>query len=155
MGAGMASRWRAGLAALTLGLTGCGGLGGAYPPGASVDPAASIWITENNSFAQDNASSFVMAGGDPYGAPEPFAPNWEIREARLGAELYHLSLRMKRLHTGGDGEARTAFHRRAAQLARAGGFAGYVVLTYSEGIESQLLPQRVGEGLIQLTRSPR
>ena len=47
------------------------------------------------------------------------------------------------------------FRRRAEQLARAGGYAGYDIVSYSEGIQSELVAQRVGEGVIQLRHGTR
>jgi hypothetical protein len=78
--------------------------------------------------------------------------NWELVEARLAEDRYMLSLRMRRFHSGGDGEARALFHRRARELAQLGGFAGYEVLSFAEGIDSSLpFAQRVGEGVVRLT----
>jgi hypothetical protein len=90
--------------------------------------------------------------GASYAALEPLASNWSIKEAKLAEDQYMLQLRMNRVHTGGDGEARVVFNRRAAQLARDNGYAGYQVLSYSEGIDSALpVAQRVSEGVVQLT----
>ena len=46
--------------------------------------------------------------------------------------------------SGGD-----SIHRRA------GGYGGYEILSYSEGIQSDLVAQRVGEGIIQLRHGTR
>jgi hypothetical protein len=58
---------------------------------------------------------------------------------------------MKRYYTGGAGEARQVFHRRAKDLMRAGGFDSYQVVEYTEGMESSVLgSKRVAEGVIKL-----
>ncbi len=62
---------------------------------------------------------------------------------------------MKRYYAGGAGEARQVFNRRAKELMRAGGFGGYEIVEYSEGMESSVLgAQRTVEGVIRLTKMP-
>ena len=86
---------------------------------------------------------------------DPLAPNWQVTQERLAEGRYRLSLRMKRFTTGGDGEALQVFNRNAERIAREGGFAGFRVLQYTEGIESNvLIAQRVGEGMIQMVQAP-
>lgn len=134
---------------------GCGTLSGTYPRSNPLLPAASLHLTENTTVSLEKLVTYAGVAGLAYLVLDPLAPNWRIEEAALGQGEYHLSLRMKRLHAGGDGEARQVFHRRAARLAREGGYAGYEVLAYSEGVESGLPAQRVGEGVIRLTAAAR
>jgi hypothetical protein len=85
---------------------------------------------------------------------DSFAPNWEIQEARFPGNHFQLSLQMKRSYSGGAGEARVVFQRRAKELMRAGGFDGYEVLEYTEGMDSSVLgSQRNATGVIHLTRT--
>jgi len=85
---------------------------------------------------------------------DPLAPNWSIEERPLNGDTYVLSLRAKSFRTGGDGEAIQIVKRRALQLQRERGYAGYRILDYSEGIESSTpLTRRVSEGTIQLVKS--
>lgn len=85
---------------------------------------------------------------------DPLAPNWEIEQAAFPDNYYHFSLKMKRYYSGGAGEANEVFHRRAKDLMRQGGYDGYQVAEYSEGIESSVLgSQRVSHGVIRLTRN--
>ena len=64
-----------------------------------------------------------------------------------------ISLRKKRFTSGGDGEAGQLFARHAEQLARSGGYAGYSVMEYTEGVESTLpIAQRVAQGVVRLER---
>ena len=83
---------------------------------------------------------------------DPLAPNWDIQEARLPENHVHFSMSMKRYYTGGAGEARVVFNRRAKALMREGGFGGYEIVEYSEGLDSSVLgSQRKAEGVIRLT----
>lgn len=84
---------------------------------------------------------------------DPLAPNWEIEEAKLADDSYRLSMKMKRFHTGGSGEALQVLKRRARQLQEEHGFVAYQIASYSEGIESQTpIAQRVAEGTIRLVK---
>ena len=85
---------------------------------------------------------------------DPLAPNWTIKERKLDANTYHLSLQAKRYRVGGDGEAMRILKRRADFLKREQGYADYRILDYSEGIESSTpWTHRFGEGTIQLISS--
>ena len=90
-----------------------------------------------------------------YLVTDPWAPNWEIQEARFPENHVHFLMSMKRYYSGGAGEARLVFNRRAKELVRAGGFSNYEVVEYSEGMESSVLgAQRTVEGVIRLTKMP-
>ncbi|HMM54926.1 MAG TPA: hypothetical protein PKC23_07915 [Candidatus Desulfobacillus sp.] len=96
----------------------------------------------------------MLAGAAIYYFVDPLAPNWKGEMQRLDGDTYSISLRSKRFRsTGGDGEAGRVFRRNAAQIVREGGFAGYVVLDYAEGIESEVLgATRYAEGTIRVSR---
>lgn len=84
---------------------------------------------------------------------DPLAPNWEIEETRLPDDSYRLSMKMKRFHTGGSGDAIQVLKRRARQLQEEQGHVGYEIAGYSEGIDSQtLMTRRVAEGTIRLVK---
>lgn len=86
---------------------------------------------------------------------DPLAPNWTIQEARQGEDRYMLALRLKAVHSGGDGEARQVFARRAAQLAGQPGYRAYEVMSWQEGLESSRpFAQRVAYGEVRLLRQP-
>lgn len=135
---------------LAAALAGCGSVSGTYPRDSAIIPAASFQITETYALSLEKLVFYAGAAGLAYLVLDPLAPNWRIEEVRLAPGQYQLKLSMKRVHTGGDGEARQVFQRRADQLVREGGFAGYEILRYSEGIESGLVAQRVSEGVIRL-----
>jgi hypothetical protein len=84
---------------------------------------------------------------------DPLAPNWEIEESKLNADTYRFSLKMKRYHTGGAGESIQILKRHAGRIQYEQGFAGYQILEYTEGIESQTLgARRMAEGTIKLVQ---
>ena len=95
----------------------------------------------------------ILLGAALYWVVDPLAPNWEVEQARLGPDRVRIALRKKRFASGGDGEAEQLFARHAEELVRAGGYASYAVLEYTEGIESTLpLAQRVAQGVVRLKR---
>ena len=84
---------------------------------------------------------------------DPLAPNWEIEESKLNDNTYRFSLKMKRYHTGGAGESIQILKRRASQLQYEQGFAGYQILEYTEGIESQTIgARRMADGVVKLVQ---
>lgn len=83
---------------------------------------------------------------------DPLGPNWEVAERRMSPTLVHLSLRKKRITTGGAGEPPQIVRRRATELALQAGFGGYQILEYSESIESETIgARRVTTALVKLT----
>lgn len=86
-----------------------------------------------------------------YVVADPLAPNWVVEEARPADGHYLLALRMKAVHSGGDGEARQVFTRHAARLAAQPGFGAYEVLAWQTGIDSSRpFARRVAYGEIRL-----
>ena len=73
---------------------------------------------------------------------------------RVSDDTFSISMRSKRWRsTGGDGEAGRVFKRNAEQIVREGGFSGYAMLAYSEGIESEVIgAYRYAEGTIRINR---
>ena len=139
--------------ALALAVAGCSALSGTYPRNASLLPAASLRVTESTVVSLESLAGYAGASAAAWVVHDPLAPNWHIEEAQLAPDRYLLSLAMKRIAAGGEGEARVVFHRRATRLAAAAGYEGYEVLSYSEGIDSLLPARRVGEGVIRLVHA--
>ena len=142
-----------GLVATLLLATGCGNLNSTYPNGGrSIMPVGTVQLTEHVNIPITTLIGYTGALAVAYIVIDPLAPNWEVKETKLSSSEYQLSLRMKYFHTGGDGESRQVFRRRAAKLAREGGYGGYQIVSYSEGIDSTTVPaaQQVSEGVIQL-----
>ena len=97
-----------------------------------------------------------VLGGIAYAVLDPFAPNWEIEEAPLGEDHVHVSLQMRRYYSGGAGEARQLFERRARELMRLNEFDEYRVVEYNESLESSMLgARRRAEGVVRLIHRPR
>ncbi|WP_341644400.1 hypothetical protein [Thauera sp. SDU_THAU2] len=85
---------------------------------------------------------------------DPLAPTWRIDVRESGAGRVRMALRMKSLITGGDGEARQVFLRNAREMVEAGGFAGYEIVHYEEGVEStRPFAHRYANAEIRLLRS--
>lgn len=122
---------------------------------SSVIPDTKLRLTPGYTTTPEKLIYFAGAAYLAYVVLDPMAPNWTIEEAQLSEDTYYLGMKKMRTRPGGEGEARMVFRRRAEQLARAGGYAGYDIVSYSEGIQSELIAQRVGEGVIQLRHGTR
>lgn len=141
-----------------IGMAGCGGistrLAGDIPRTGSVIPNTSFQITPLLAIPLEKIVYWGAYAGAAYLILDPYAPNWDIEEAALPKNQFHLALKMKRYYSGGAGEARAVFHRRAKELVQYGGFEGYEVLEYNESLESSVLgSQRVAQGVIRLAGS--
>jgi hypothetical protein len=89
-----------------------------------------------------------------YALYDPFAPTWTINVAHLDEERVRIDMHMRVLATGGEGESRLIFMRNAREIAEKGGFAGFDVIRYEEGVEStRPFAQRFASGEIRLARS--
>jgi hypothetical protein len=136
-------------------LSACTALDRTLPSKGSVVPATRLQLTPGYATSPEKLIYFAGAAYVAYLVLDPLAPNWSIDEAKLSDDTYYLSMKKVRMRAGGEGEARVVFNRRAEQIARAGGYAGYEIIRYSEGIQSDLIAQRVGEGVIQLRHGMR
>ncbi|MBV6477111.1 MAG: hypothetical protein KJZ92_12215 [Rhodocyclaceae bacterium] len=119
-------------------------------PATSLVPNASVKLTPNLSLSLEN----MLIGAAIYYFVDPLAPNWEGEMTRLSEDTFSIAMRSKRFRsTGGDGEAGRVFRRNAEQIVREGGFGGYSIQAYSEGIESELIgAYRYAEGTIRISR---
>jgi hypothetical protein len=144
---------------LAFGLAGCSSLSSTSQDGSSsgintLIPDKTLYISKSVQIPLESIVGWGLYIGTAWLILDPLAPNWEIEQASFPDRYYHLSLKMKRVYTGGAGEARVVFHQRAKDLMRENGFDGYTVVEYTEGLESSLLgSQRTARGVIQLTRS--
>lgn len=160
---------------LVLALSACVGVDWRAPSGMPDGPAGSVYTqSPNPTLSLDPPRALGLAGALAYGISEyagpsaylgaaaaaavavyvihdPLAPNWTIEESVLDPQTYRLSMRAKSFRTGGDGESGLILRRRALQLQRERGFAGYRIAEYTEGIESSTpFTHRFAEGIIQL-----
>lgn len=123
------------------------------PHQGSIVPNTTIQVSPSLGIPLEKMVFWGAYAAAAYLILDPLAPNWEIEQAQFPDNRYHLAMKMKRYYSGGAGEARVVFHQRAKELMRVGGYSGYEVLEYTEGLESSVLgSQRVGNGVIQLTR---
>ncbi|MCX7146086.1 MAG: hypothetical protein NT042_07785 [Sulfuritalea sp.] len=129
-------------------------LSGAFPAQGPIIPNATLNLTDAVQIPLERIVTWGLYAGAAYLILDPLAPNWEIEQAAFPDAHFHFSLKMKRFYAGGAGESRVVFHQRAKDLMRQGGYDGYQVVEYSEGMESSVLgSQRVSQGVIRLTRS--
>lgn len=137
-------------------VSGCGGnlrMAGVQPQGTSFIPDTTLNLAPATQISLEKVVGWGLYAGAAYLVLDPLNPNWEIEEAAFPDNHYHFALKMKRYYAGGAGEARQVLHQRAKELMRRGGFSGYAVIEYNEGLESSVLgSQRVAQGVIQLTR---
>jgi len=147
---------------LTLaGFAGCGSIATNGPPGSNgtlgtdsmgntirpMIPNESIVLSKSLSIPAEA----MALGAAIYFVVDPLSPNWQIEEARLSDNRFRIALRKKRFTTGGDGEATQIFYRRAEQIVRDNGYAGYTILEFGEGVESTVpIARRVSQGIIQV-----
>lgn len=146
---------------LSCGLAGCSALNypgptslsGDIPAQGPIIPNTTLNLSKSVQIPLDKVVAWGLYAGAAWLILDPLAPNWEIEQASFPDRYYHLSLKMKRIYSGGAGEARVVFHQRAKDLMRQNGFDAYTVVEYTEGLDSSILgSQRVAQGVIQLTR---
>lgn len=138
-----------------LGMAGCGSIATNGTSGTDSSGNAIRPIIPNDSLVVSKSLSIsaeaLALGAAIYFVVDPLSPNWQIEEERMGGNRFRISLRKKRFATGGDGEATQAFYRRAEQIVRENGYAGYSVVEFGEGVESTVpIAQRVSRGIIQV-----
>ena len=113
--------------------------------------AGVVWMASELEYLEPEYLAGALVA---YAIYDPLAPTWRIDVSRAGEDRLRMDLRMKSLVTGGEGEARQVFLRNARQVVEAGGFAGFDVLRYEEGIEStRPFARRFATGEIRLVRS--
>lgn len=138
------------LVAAVVALAGCSSTGST---GSPLIPDKVIRLTANTSVSLSSLATAAVVAAAIYVVYDPLAPNWEIEESRLNEDTYRFSLKMKRYHTGGAGESIQILKRRAGKLQYEQGFAGYQILEYTEGIDSQTIgARRMAEGTIKLVQ---
>jgi len=122
--------------------------------GAPLIPDATIQLGPSVSYPLEKLVYWGIWVGAAWLILDPLAPNWRIEETRLPEDHVHFRMEMKRYYSGGAGEARVVFDQRARALMRAGGYGGYEIVEYSEGIESALFgAQRTAAGVVRFRRT--
>lgn len=137
----------------SMALCACGTTEKSIPSSGTLLPNAALKVSPSISVALEKVVIWGALAGAAYLVLDPLAPNWKIEEAPLGENHIHFALQMKRFYTGGAGEARAVFNRRARELMRLNDYDGYQVVEYSESLNSSVLgSQRTAEGVVRLTR---
>jgi hypothetical protein len=97
----------------------------------------------------------LLIGVVAYYVIDPLAPNWEVKINQLDETRVAINLRKKRFSTGGDGEAREVFLRRAQEIVDDNGLAGYTVVQFSESVDSETtFARRIARGVIVVEKPP-
>lgn len=121
---------------------------------STIVPNANVQLTPSVTMSAERLVMSAGAAALLYVVYDPLAPNWRIEEQLLREDTIALSMRAKRFRTGGDGEAMLILRRRAGQLQREKGYAGYRILDFSQGIESSTpIAQLYSEATIQFVRA--
>jgi len=126
-------------------LGGCNG----YPLVAPRDVA----VTPTHTYTYEQVLAIAAVAAATYWYVDPLAPNWEVNEFEVDNDKFRITLRKKRMSTGGDGEAVELFNRHAERIAELRGYEKFVVLSYSERIESDTLgARRMARGTIRIEK---
>jgi hypothetical protein len=142
-------------------LAGCGILdnklvGSSVPRHGSLIPDTKIQVTKGYATSIEKLALAGAAAATLYYVYRPLDPNWEGADLAVSHDVYRISLRMKRFHTGGDGEALQQARRYAEQLRVARGASGYTLIEFAEGIESSTpVAQRIAEAIVRLKDVPQ
>jgi hypothetical protein len=119
----------------------------------SQNPLASSLVTAPFTLASALAARPELAavGALVYVVTDPLGPGWRVEGYSVDAQHYRFILRRKRFSSGGDGEAAAVFRQHAEKLARLNGYARYLTLEFTEGVDSSAFPlaQRVATGLVE------
>ena len=114
-------------------------------------PDKSVELTATQSYAYADVLAVAAVAAAAWVIVDPLAPNWEVAEGRVSDNRWRIALRKKNFTTGGDGEAVELLHRHAAQLAEKQGYRSYRVLTWTEGVQSDVpFAHRWARGEIEL-----
>jgi hypothetical protein len=114
--------------------------------------AVSIGVLADN--AGYTGAEYFAVVGLTYALYDPWAPNWDLDVTTLDETRVRFEMRLRALHTGGEGEARQVLARNARRLARERGFAGFDVTSFEEGVEStRPFARRVASAEVRLYNS--
>ena len=141
-------------------VAGCGVIdgklaGSSIPRHGSLIPNTKIQLTPGYATTVEKLTLTAAAAAALYYVYEPLDPNWEGADLPVSNDIYRISLRMKRFHTGGDGEALQVTRRYAEQLVAARGASGYILVEFAQGIESSTpISRRIAEAIVRLKDVP-
>jgi hypothetical protein len=114
-------------------------------------PDETIELTATQSYPLSDVVAAAAVVAIAWYVVDPLAPNWQVMEGRSADNRWHIDLRKKNFTTGGDGEAIELLHRHAARLAELQGYRRYQILSYKEGVQSDMpFAHRWARGEIEL-----
>lgn len=126
----------------------CAVLGACSP----IIPDETIELTATQSYSYADVLGTAAIAAIVWYVVDPLAPNWEVKEGRMADNRYRIAMRKKNFTTGGDGEAVELLHRHAARLAELQGYRGYQIVTFTEGVQSDVpFAHRWARGEVKLT----
>lgn len=121
-------------------------------------PSAAVGVVSLGVLAEQASylgPEYLAAVGVVYALYDPWAPNWELDVSRLDDTRVRFEMRLRSLITGGEGEARKVLARNARRIAEDGGFSGYELVWFEEGVEStRPFARRVASAEVRLLRAP-
>ena len=125
----------------------CALLGACSP----IIPDDSIDLTATQSYPLSDVIGVAAIAAAAWIIVDPLAPNWDVAEGKVTDNHWRIAMRKKNFTTGGDGEAIELLHRHAAQLAERQGYRSYRIMTWTEGVQSDMpLAHRWARGDIEL-----
>lgn len=99
-------------------------------------------------------AEYLAGLGVAYALYDPLAPNWDLAVTRLDEDRLRFDLKLRLLHSGGEGEARQVVLRNAERLMREQGYADFELIRFGEGVESSRpFAQRVAQAEVRLVKS--
>lgn len=114
-------------------------------------PDETIELTATQSYPLSDVLGVAAIAAIAWYVVDPLAPNWKVMEGRSADNRWHIDMRKKNFTTGGDGEAIELLHRHAAKLAELQGYRRYQILSYKEGVQSDIpFAHRWARGEIEL-----
>ena len=120
-------------------------------PSAAVGGASAVVLAHKAGYAN---FEYLAALGVAYALYDPWAPNWDLEVTALDENRLRFEMRLRALHTGGEGEARGIVKRNAGRLARERGFSGFEMIEFEEGVEStRPFARKVASAEVRLYKS--
>jgi hypothetical protein len=114
-------------------------------------PDEAIELTATQSYSYADVLGVAAIAVVTWVVVDPLAPNWEVKEGRTADNRWRIAMRKKNFTTGGDGEAVELLHRHAARLAETQGYRRYQIVTFTEGVQSDVpFAHRWARGEIEL-----
>ena len=114
-------------------------------------PDDTVHLTSTQSYPLSDVVATAAVAATVWIVVDPLAPNWDVSESKVTDNRWRIAMRKKNFTTGGDGEAIELMHRHAARLAELQGYRSYQIVTWTEGVQSDVpIAHRWARGEIEL-----